>query len=172
MVDLRHRALTLFVATLAILLTSCGTQGGSPDVTSLASAGPDETETVEATLPTDAAREGDITGEIAVEDQRSDGREVTVAMASLEDEQGWVVIHADDGGAPGEALGHTQLAEGAMQDVVVPLDPPVTGDRVPLWAMLHVDGEPHGTYEFPGPDVPVTSDGSIVMAPFTVIVDG
>lgn len=176
MLDARSRSLTLIVATLTILLASCG-NGESPDVSSLATAGPSETVTAPDTVPTENVRDDSYVGEIAVSDQTSDGTEIAIDRATLEDTRGWVVIHRDESGAPGEVLGYVQLpAEepaGERPDpLTVTLDAPLEPGDHPLWAMLHLDAEPVGTYGFPGEDVPVTSDDAVVMAPFTVTVEG
>jgi plastocyanin len=77
---------------------------------------------------------------------------------------GWIVIHADNDGVPGLVLGHTSLQEGENSEVVVEVDSESRTDR--LYAMLHTDEGEVGTYEFPGPDAPVTADGTVVVAAF------
>lgn len=77
----------------------------------------------------------------------------------------WVVIHADADGKPGPVIGHAALETGLNTDVVVEID--VEAATPLLHAMLHVDEGVVGTYEFPGPDVPMTLDDNIVMAIFS-----
>jgi len=83
---------------------------------------------------------------------------------------GWLVIHEDDGGAPGPVIGHQPVSAGRTADLSVTLDRPAE-DGETLHAMLHVDeGEP-GVYEFPGVDAPARdAQGAIAMAPFVVTV--
>lgn len=81
------------------------------------------------------------------------------------DQAGWVVIHADDNGAPGPVIGYFGVEEGMSTEVVVP----VTADDVTdtLYAMLHVNVGNEDEFEFPdGDDVPVTVDGDVVVVSF------
>lgn len=107
------------------------------------------------------AQEG-VTGSIDASDQSGDGSTVSVSEVTIEGAPGWVVIHLDDDGAPGEVLGQAEIPEGTSTDVTVTLDSPLQGDAT-LWPMLHVDAGEEGTYEFPGDDVPVVVDEDIVM---------
>jgi LPXTG-motif cell wall-anchored protein len=82
-------------------------------------------------------------------------------------EDGWVVIHLDEGGKPGKVIGHTAVKKGETYDVMVKLDEDVpVGGKV--WPMLHIDAGTIGTYEFPGPDAPVIVEGNIVMKQITI----
>ena len=90
---------------------------------------------------------------------------VTVKMASANGPS-WVVIHADDNGAPGPVLGQTAVEAGVAKDVIVTIDTEGLTDT--LHAMLHDDLGTVGTYEFPGADVPTQVGGKIVMKPFQV----
>jgi len=89
-----------------------------------------------------------------------------VAASVLSEGPGWLVVHADGGGAPGPVLGQTALAPGLNRDVVVTLDP---GGVTPvLWPMLHVDTGEAGVYEFgavEGADGPVRVNDSVVTFP-------
>ena len=104
------------------------------------------------------------------DNQESDGASVTVSSVTSAGD-GWVVIHADDGGKPGAVLGQTAVGAGTTDNVIVLLDPPLAASGQ-LWAMLHVDAGTVGTYEFPGADAPAMDNGNIVMAPFTVTITG
>ncbi len=89
---------------------------------------------------------------------------VTIVQATVAG-PGWVVIHADNGGAPGPVIGHAPLVEGVNTNVAVTID---TDAVTPiLHAMLHVDAGTVGIWEFPGPDVPVKIGDAIVMARFS-----
>lgn len=120
------------------------------------------TDTAEPTPTEDAP---DAEAGITAEDQPL-GVDATVTVASVSaPEPGWVVIHADEDGEPGEILGFQPVDAGESTDVRVELDPTrLTGT---LHAMLHVDAGEEGEFEFPGEDEPVTGEqGAIVMQPF------
>lgn len=82
------------------------------------------------------------------------------------DGPGWVVIHADDDGAPGPVIGYAAVPAGISATVEVTVDPEQVTPV--LHPMLHVDAGVEGTYEFPGADVPVTVGDAIVMVPINV----
>lgn len=115
---------------------------------------PTETDTEDAAPPT--------TGSITVSDQEGDGTAVVVDEVTIEGAGGFVVVHADEDGAPGPVLGHAPIDEGTTTALSVPMDAPLTEDQT-VWPMLHVDAGTLGTYEFPGADGPVTVDGQVVM---------
>lgn len=80
-------------------------------------------------------------------------------------QQGWLVIHADEGGQPGPVIGYIEVPEGISTEVYIQVVP----DEITptLYAMLHVDAEPMGELNFPeGDDVPVTVDGEVVVKSF------
>lgn len=121
----------------------------------------------------DAADDGETGGEIvatiAADDQDSDGSSMTVASASIEGSPGWVVIHADGGGAPGEVLGQAPIPEGESTDVVVEFDEPL--ETATYWPMIHIDAGVEGEYEFPGDDVPaMTAGGEVAVLSIEVTV--
>lgn len=96
-----------------------------------------------------------------------DGNMLTVAEAAI-DGPGWLVIHADNDGAPGPVLGQTRLNVGLNEDVVVELDEMNMTDQV--FPMLHYDTGETGVYEFgqvEGADGPVTVNGDVVVGPLT-----
>ncbi|MFN8491938.1 MAG: fasciclin domain-containing protein [Caldilineaceae bacterium] len=102
---------------------------------------------------------------VSVKDQDVVDGQITVASAVING-PGWIVIHADDKGSPGQVVGYAPLAAGTNADVAVPLDTAHTTDV--LYAMLHIDEGKAGAYEFPGPDVPVAVDDKPVMSSFKV----
>jgi uncharacterized surface protein with fasciclin (FAS1) repeats len=102
---------------------------------------------------------------VTADDQTSDGTIVTVSSVTAA-QSGWMVIHLDADGRPGPVIGQTAVPAGTTDNVIVFLDEDISGETA-LWAMLHVDEGQPGVYEFPGPDVPVTVNDTIVMAPFT-----
>jgi hypothetical protein len=93
-------------------------------------------------------------------DQYLDGSNLTVANV-VTGANGWLVIHADNGGQPGPVLGQTAVTAGNNANVVVAL----TGDVTPiLWPMMHVDTGEAGVYEFgtvEGADGPVVVNGTL-----------
>jgi uncharacterized surface protein with fasciclin (FAS1) repeats len=132
-----------------------------------------EEEEAEAT-PTAQPEEEEMAAEgpgVTVEDQESDGLQVTVASVDTP-VNAWLVIEADADGKPGQVLGTTAVPAGTTENVVVILDEPITGENH-LWAMLHEDAGEAGTWEFPeGPDVPMMAGDEMVMAPFTAVAPG
>jgi hypothetical protein len=88
----------------------------------------------------------------------------------LIDQPGWLVIHADADGSPGEVIGYAELAAGLNMNVTVEVDPAAVGNQV--WAMLHADTGEAGVYEFgevEGADAPVTVGDQVVVSPVTIL---
>jgi hypothetical protein len=71
---------------------------------------------------------------------------VLVADSVLADENGFLVVHADGGGAPGPVIGFTPVRRGSNLNVAVDLD--IKGITSVVWPMLHVDTGEAGVYEF------------------------
>lgn len=112
-----------------------------------------------------------VTGSLSVSDQTGDGSAVVVDEASISGANGFVVIHADQDGAPGPVIGHVAIPEGTSTGLSVPLDQPLSSTAT-VWPMVHFDAGTLGTYEFPGPDGPVVVDGNVLTAPLTLTVAG
>jgi hypothetical protein len=107
----------------------------------------------------------DLDPRVTVADQPTGGT-VTVAEV-LANGPGWLVVHADKNGAPGPVIGWAPVSEGLVRDLKVTID---SAKATPvLYAMLHVDAGKVGTYEFPGPDVPVMVDGNMVSPAFKLV---
>ena len=142
---------------LALVLAACN---GAAEVapTEAPTEAPSETDTAEP--ETEA-----VTPAVAVEDQELSEGTVTVASVTAA-EPGWMVIHADNNGAPGQVIGQAAVETGENSDVVVEIDQ--TAATETLYAMLHVDAGTQGEYEFPGDDTPVSVNDSVVVQPFTV----
>lgn len=104
---------------------------------------------------------------VTVGDQTVEEGMVTVTEARL-DRPGWVVIHAEAGGQPGEVIGYAPIPAGTATAIRVAID--AVKATPGLFAMLHYDEGATGTYEFPGPDVPVRVGETIVMARFTATI--
>ena len=115
----------------------------------------------------------DSTPSVTVNDQAVEDGSVSVESVVAE-QDGFIVIHRADvsGEAPlaPSSIGHASVSMGENSDVTVTLDESVSeGDT--LFAMLHVDSNGNGVYEFgPGStevDTPVTVDSEVVVQPFT-----
>jgi len=122
----------------------------------------------EAATATEAMTEAAGAPAVTISDQKlASDNSLTVdkVIAAVD---GWIVIHADNNGAPGTVLGHAAVKAGENDSVKVTLDD-VNDLGTVAWAMLHIDAGTMGTYEFPGADVPVKdASGNIVMMKFNV----
>jgi hypothetical protein len=106
----------------------------------------------------------DLDARVVVRDQMPKAGAVTIAEV-LSNGSGWLVVHVDSNGAPGPVIGYAAVPEGLTRDLVVMID---TAKATPtLYAMLHTDAGKVGTYEFPGPDVPVMVDEKMVSPAFS-----
>ncbi len=108
-----------------------------------------------------------VTPSVTVSDQAIEDGMVTVDTV-VSDGPGWIVIHADDGGAPGPVIGQAAVSDGENTDVTVEIDTEAATET--LWAMLHDDTGEEGTYEFPDADPPVELEGEVVMQSFSTAV--
>jgi hypothetical protein len=82
------------------------------------------------------------------------------------DAPGWLAIHADNNGQPGEVIGTALLHPGANWDIMIDVDAAKAGSKV--FPMLHYDTGEVGVYEFgtvEGADAPVFVDKNVVVAP-------
>jgi len=114
------------------------------------------------------AAQDDVTPSVTVEDQLSLDGTVTIAEV-VSSGPGWLVIHADNEGAPGPVIGFSAVEDGSNSDVEVDLD--AMGATPVLFAMLHTDDNEVGAYEFgqvDGADAPVAVDGNVVTPAFNV----
>lgn len=99
----------------------------------------------------------------------ADGR--IVAETAFIAADGWVVLHTDDGGEPGEPIGHTAISSegGPKEDVPVPVAEDVwrdwSGNRT-VWVTLHRD-DGDGTFE-PSDDSQLTPFGEPAGTKITV----
>lgn len=106
-------------------------------------------------------------------DQAVSENSITVDNVTME-EAGWLVVHADNEGAPGEVIGISDvISAGSHDNVIVTFNDSAdvnVGDT--LWLMLHSDTGVAGEYEFDGEnglDLPVMgSDDTPVMISITV----
>lgn len=96
-------------------------------------------------------------------DQQGDGRTVRVAEAVFAGARGFVAIHADGGGVPGETLGVSPLLpQGSSRNVTVRLAKPLRASGY-VFPMLHVDDDGNGRYDFPRADAPPQVTGNLVV---------
>jgi plastocyanin len=121
------------------------------------------TEAMEEAEPTEEEHDLGMVPSVTVEDQTVQNGQVIVASA-VSDGPGWVVIHAEQDGAPGPVVGQAALVDGENTDIAVDIDPEAA--TTTLYAMLHTDSGEEGTYDFPDGDPPVEVDGKIVVKSF------
>src|SRR5262245_11596262 len=117
-----------------------------------------------AALPT-AVLAQEMLPAVTVEDQEIVDNQVTIAKVVSEG-PGWLVIHVQEDGNIGAVIGQSPVVAGENANVVIEIDPMMATET--LYAMLHTDAGVVGTYEFPGPDTPVTVNGEAVTPPFQV----
>ncbi|WP_138431489.1 DUF7282 domain-containing protein [Fodinibius saliphilus] len=120
------------------------------------------------------------TPKVATNDQDADN-DILVAEADMM-ERGFVVIHRNTQDSNGNdapdvsgIIGKADIYTGTNGDVMIDLnDAESVASGEKLWAMLHIDSNSNGTYDFDAndsnPDDPPVSDsnGDIVMVQFTV----
>ncbi|MCH7597931.1 hypothetical protein IID27_02720 [Patescibacteria group bacterium] len=88
-------------------------------------------------------------------------------------ESGYVVVHrATEDNTPGSVIGNSDLlSEGSAQNITIDLSEDIADGDV-LYFMLHRD-DGNGIYEFPGPDVPITtSDSQLITTRVVVGIEG
>ena len=106
---------------------------------------------------------------VFVDDQLADPANMVVVDEVVTADGGFIAVHEDDGnGGIGGVIGVSDFIEpGRTFDVEVTLDRDAV-DGETLYAMLHSD-DGNETYEFPGPDGPVTDSNGDVIAPAFVV---
>lgn len=115
----------------------------------------------------------DAQSSLTVEDQTLTNNTLMVSDITLS-QNGWVVVHADNGDAPQvpEIISQpVYLPAGSYAGVEVPLKDDATvaaGDMV--WVMLHSDTDTEGEYEFDGGemDPPIMVNEEILMQQITI----
>ena len=105
------------------------------------------------------------TPSVSVSNQADKDDTVTISQV-VSDGPGWIVIHKEERGGPGGVVGYAAVKAGSNTNVVVKIDSYSATPK--LFAMLHKDAGKVGTYEFPGPDVPVMLNGEMVSPSFLV----
>jgi predicted lipoprotein with Yx(FWY)xxD motif len=77
---------------------------------------------------------------------------------------GWIVVYTVNNNQPDQPVGYAHLNDGDNPNVIVKIDTTKPVDS--LYALLHVDAGTIGTYEFPGPDVPVMTGVQMISGLF------
>lgn len=94
----------------------------------------------------------------------ADGEVVVDSVSSTRD--GFLVVRRDDGGNPGEPIGHAAIETGIREDFRVGLDADLPDQgTVTLWAVVHEDADGDGAFD-PGSDPAMRSVGGIAASTF------
>lgn len=170
--SMRFRIVAILVATLTLLLTSCG--GGEENLRDVADDGQTatETETVPENVATQRPQEpGDLGATLNVLNQLGDGQEVVISRVSTDGStDGLAVVYDDADGAPGRPLGYAPVQKAHEGTLTVTLDEPLSeSGSHQLWVVMHIDAEPVGTFD-PGVDEAFTIDGDTLRDEFTYTV--
>jgi hypothetical protein len=155
-------------ASPTVTATSTGAPTGTATVSPTTTVSPTATTTASPTAtetatpsPTATVVTGPSTIEASSEPLQSDGTTLVIPSATLP-VAGFVAIHSDQDGAPGPVIGVSELLpEGESTDIEITLDEPLTASGT-VYPMVHVDANGNGVYEFPGVDVPGTTDSGDV----------
>ena len=101
---------------------------------------------------------------IFVDDQKSGNNEVVVGLVVLS-QPGFVVVHKDDDGLPGEIIGSSIWLEGEVEDFYVSVSESLETDAI-YYAVLYAD---NGDQEFNASVDKMTENesGAIVLMTFT-----
>lgn len=148
------------LATAAIAITSALAIGGCADSSSESEGDPGVWGYV-------ASAED---AQLDVASEQTGGKELVVARV-LVPENAWVVVHADDNGAPGERVGLTHIDLGESTDLSVALEGVTTSDVI---VAIHADRGTEGEFDFDmmdketSPDRPFFVDGEELAAVVTV----
>lgn len=154
------------IALVALIAAACG---GTDDASSTTAAAG---QTTVASEPGDGPAMGP--AEVVFEGQASDGNSITIASVTLP-AAGFIAVHADADGGPGDVIGHSELLQaGTTENVVVTFDAPLAQSEV-VWPMAHIDVDEDGVYTFVPPDNvvdgPATfADGSVAVVSGEVTV--
>ncbi|MHA2362690.1 MAG: DUF7282 domain-containing protein [Candidatus Hodarchaeales archaeon] len=112
----------------------------------------------------------EIQPQVVVSDQPIIRDIITVDLITLDTSNGWIVIHADNYGAPGIILGESPVIMG--RNFNIPVEIQKEYRTAILHAMLHIDNTSVGeilSFDWPnGPDGPIRVDGIIVSPTFDV----
>lgn len=79
-------------------------------------------------------------------------------------QDGWLVVYGQEEDALTDILGYAPLSAGINEDIIVEIDPRQATPTVV--AMLHVDEDPAGEFEYPdGPDDPLEYETAVIATP-------
>ncbi len=104
------------------------------------------------------------TANVEVDDQPMVDNTIIVSQVTYE-KDGWMVIHNDINGQPGDIAGMERVQAGINDSVIVKLDPKYVTNT--MYAMLHQDNGIIGKWELTK-DFPVYINGSALSPPFQV----
>jgi hypothetical protein len=102
---------------------------------------------------------------IAIHDQDTNANELYVDEVDAA-QPGWLVVYKDANGSLGEMVGYTIVQQGKNTGLNMAIDSSKIHDVPTLWAVLHIDSNAIGTFEFSGADVPVVVNGEMVKVAF------
>lgn len=102
---------------------------------------------------------------LAVADQVIDKEGLVQVTSATVPETGWIALHADEGGEPGQILGQTPLAPGEHSDVVITFD--WHRATTPMHLLLYEDLGVAGRFEPETVDAPFTYQGNPISATFS-----
>jgi hypothetical protein len=98
---------------------------------------------------------------ILIHDQSMVAGQITVAEVVVT-QAAWIVIHRDQAGNLGTAIGLAALRAGVNTNVTVEISPELA--TATLYAVLHSDGGQPNVYEFPGADAPIVVSNPPMIA--------
>ncbi len=111
---------------------------------------------------------GQVGPSVTVNNQTLNQPDLVTISQAVYDQNGFVVIHEDNGGAPGDVLGNSVLlSPGTTNNISIQLNRNAI-DGETLYAMLHKDNG-DGIYTNPTDDPPVTDAGGNVVTPSFVV---
>jgi plastocyanin len=79
-------------------------------------------------------------------------------------QNGWIAIHADSNGSPGDIIGFAKINQGDNNNVRVDIN--VCRATQTLIAMLHTDAGQIGVFEYPGADSPLLYNNQMITQNF------
>ena len=100
---------------------------------------------------------------VVAEDQSINEGELIV-RETWSNKPGWIVIHEDNGnGIPknDEGVGRAFVFSGHTTGITVKLSGPIE-PGIKLWAVLHADDTPIGSWDYPDADLPIEQNGTFV----------
>lgn len=152
------RLLKTFILVLAVLITGCSRQDGTPNAnspeavtapaaTATAAVSPEPTPTATPTPEPTPIPPG-----VVMADQTLDESGILVADMVTLPAPGWVAIYRVADGVADEIIGKTPLTAGVHEDVEIAVDTSLATES--LLAGVHLDAGAEGVFEYPGEDMP------------------